>query len=133
MRFTLGLGVAALVIGAGLPLWAHHSHGNYEDTFMDIEGVVKEVHLAGGVTVEKSYLQRPVLADSHSHPVPDGALDLLDHTLARQSPDAIVLERDDRLDAVDEIMDDVRRIRARLARRHLGKPVHGSAAAGSAN
>src|SRR5262245_51800427 len=74
----------------------------------------------GGVTVEKSYLQRPVLADSHSHPVPDGALDLLDHTLARQSPDAIILERDDRLDAVDEIMDDVRRIRARLARRHLG-------------
>ena len=95
-------------------------------------GAVKEVHLAGGVTVEKSYLQRPVLADSHSHPVPDGALDLLDHTLARQSPDAIVLERDDRLDAVDEIMDDVRRIRARLARRHFGA-VNGSAAAGSPN
>jgi hypothetical protein len=96
-------------------------------------GVVKEVHLAGGVTVEKSYLQRPVLADSHSHPVPDGALDLLDHALARQSPDAIILERDDRLDAVDEIMDDVRRIRARLAPRHLGKPVNDSAAAGPPN
>ena len=25
--------------------WAHHSHGNYVDTFMDIQGVVKEVHL----------------------------------------------------------------------------------------
>jgi hypothetical protein len=24
---------------------AHHSHGNYADTFTDIEGVVKEVHL----------------------------------------------------------------------------------------
>jgi len=24
---------------------AHHSHGNYVDTFTDIEGVVKEVHL----------------------------------------------------------------------------------------
>jgi hypothetical protein len=26
-------------------LQAHHSHGNYVDTFTDIEGVVKEVHL----------------------------------------------------------------------------------------
>jgi len=110
----------------------NHGFDAYE--FLDAlpDGLVKEVHLAGGVTVEKSYLQRPVLADSHSHPVPDGALDLLDHTLARQSPDAIVLERDDRLDAVDEIMDDVRRIRARLARRHFGA-VNGSAAAGSPN
>ena len=24
---------------------AHHSHGNYTDTFTDVEGVVKEVHL----------------------------------------------------------------------------------------
>ena len=45
MRFRSSIGVAALVVGAGLPIWAHHSHGNYEDTFMDIEGVVKEVHL----------------------------------------------------------------------------------------
>jgi hypothetical protein len=28
-----------------LSLAAHHSHGAYEDTFMDIQGVVKEVHL----------------------------------------------------------------------------------------
>ena len=46
MRFKSGLGVAAICLaGAALPMWAHHSHGNYEDTFMDIEGVVKEVHL----------------------------------------------------------------------------------------
>jgi len=51
MRFKLSwfismLGTALLcVVGAGLPVWAHHSHGNYEDTFMDIEGVVTEVHL----------------------------------------------------------------------------------------
>lgn len=25
--------------------WAHHSHGAYVDTFMDIQGVVREVHL----------------------------------------------------------------------------------------
>ena len=46
MKFGAGLGVAALcVAGVALPIWAHHSHGQYEDTFMDIEGVVKEVHL----------------------------------------------------------------------------------------
>jgi hypothetical protein len=40
------IGVAAVfVVGGVLPMWAHHSHGNYEDTFMDIEGVVQEVHL----------------------------------------------------------------------------------------
>jgi hypothetical protein len=27
------------------PAAAHHSHGNYVSTFMDIEGVVKQVHL----------------------------------------------------------------------------------------
>jgi hypothetical protein len=29
---------------AVIPASAHHSHGNYADTFMDVEGVVKEVH-----------------------------------------------------------------------------------------
>jgi hypothetical protein len=42
MRFTLGLGLATLVVGAGWPVWAHHSHGNYEDTFMDIYLEVKD-------------------------------------------------------------------------------------------
>jgi len=46
MRFKSILGVAVIcVAGAALPIRAHHSHGNYEDTFMDIAGVVKEVHL----------------------------------------------------------------------------------------
>ena len=49
MRFKSGvliIGVAGIcAVSAALPMWAHHSHGNYEDTFMDIAGVVKEVHL----------------------------------------------------------------------------------------
>jgi hypothetical protein len=46
MRFALGLGLAAMCAAAmALPVWAHHSHGNYVETFMDITGVVKEVHL----------------------------------------------------------------------------------------
>jgi hypothetical protein len=48
MRFKLSLGISVAVLGlAGLalPLWAHHSHGAYEDTFMDLQGTVTEVHL----------------------------------------------------------------------------------------
>ena len=47
MRFKSGLCVVAAICMAvtALPMLAHHSHGNYEDTFMDIQGVVKEVHL----------------------------------------------------------------------------------------
>jgi hypothetical protein len=41
-RLAAGLAVA---IGLTLPAAAHHSHGNYTDTFIDLEGVVKEVHL----------------------------------------------------------------------------------------
>ena len=43
MRVRLTLAVICAVAFA-LPTWAHHSHGNYEDTFTDIEGVVTELH-----------------------------------------------------------------------------------------
>ena len=46
MRFKLGIGLAAIAAGTfAISAWAHHSHGNYVETFMDIQGVVKEVHL----------------------------------------------------------------------------------------
>ena len=46
MRFKLDIGCALIcTVAFALPAWAHHSHGNYVDTFMDVEGVVKEVHL----------------------------------------------------------------------------------------
>jgi hypothetical protein len=46
MRFKSGLGVTAIcLVAVAVPVWAHHSHGNYVDTFMDLTGVVKEVHL----------------------------------------------------------------------------------------
>jgi len=44
VKVSLGaaaIGVTLCVVSAG----AHHSHGAYVDTFMDIQGVVKEVHL----------------------------------------------------------------------------------------
>ena len=44
MRFiALGL-VAICGLALASPAGAHHSHGNYVDTFTDIEGVVKEFH-----------------------------------------------------------------------------------------
>jgi len=46
MRFKLGLSLAAIAVAAfAMSAKAHHSHGAYVDTFMDIQGVVKEVHL----------------------------------------------------------------------------------------
>ena len=42
MRLSL---VAVGIIGFVVAASAHHSHGNYEETFRDIEGVVTELHL----------------------------------------------------------------------------------------
>jgi hypothetical protein len=108
------------------------NHGFDPYTFLDSlpTDAVKEVHVAGGVTLQESFLPQPLLQDTHSHPVPEAALDLLDYALARQAPSAIVLERDDRLEAFDEILDDVARLRARLDRQLEGS--HAEPALGSA-
>lgn len=46
MRFKSGVvPLAICVVSFGLSAWAHHSHGAYVETFMDLQGVVKEVHL----------------------------------------------------------------------------------------
>jgi uncharacterized protein (UPF0276 family) len=108
--------------GAGLLLDVENvflnsrNHGFDPRAFLDEldAGLVQEVHMAGGVTVHDA-AGRPILADSHSHPVPEEALDLLDYALVRHCPQTIILERDDRLDEGEEILDDVARIRARVA------------------
>jgi uncharacterized protein len=94
------------------------NHGYDPFTFLDglPANAVKEVHVAGGITLQESFLPQPFLADSHSHPVPEGALKLLEYALVRHQPATIVLERDDRFDAVEEVLDDVAQIRARLER-----------------
>jgi uncharacterized protein len=125
--------------GAGLLLDVENvflnasNHGFDPYAFLDelSAGLVQEVHMAGGVTVREEASGRPFLADSHSHPVPDAALDLLGYALARHAPATIILERDERLDAVEEILDDVTRIRACVAsarsRKRHGEPAVGSA------
>jgi uncharacterized protein (UPF0276 family) len=110
--------------GAGLLLDVENlylnscNHGLDPHAFLDAlpAGLVQEIHMAGGITVGEDVLNRPFLADSHSHPLPDATLDLLGHVLTRQTPATIVLERDDRLDQAEEILDDVARIRACVTR-----------------
>jgi uncharacterized protein (UPF0276 family) len=133
------LGLICRETGAGILLDVENLHMNGRNHGLDPRafldalpgGSVKEVHLAGGVTLREDVLPEPFFADSHSHPVPDATLDLLDYALARQTPATIVLERDDRLEATDEILADLAQIRARLDRRfgktHVG-PAVGSAA-----
>lgn len=77
-------------------------------------GLVQEVHMAGGIEPLQVSSERTFVPDTHSHPVADAVLDLLEYALSRHSPRTIIVERDERLDEVDEIMDDVARIRARL-------------------
>jgi hypothetical protein len=43
MRFTLSLVICAVAFT--FTASAHHSHGQYEETFKDIQGVVKEIHM----------------------------------------------------------------------------------------
>lgn len=46
MRFKSSIsGMAIGLVAFALSAWAHHSHGAYVETFMDLQGVVKEVHL----------------------------------------------------------------------------------------
>jgi len=44
VRLTSSLALAFVVL-LTLSASAHHSHGQYDETFRDIEGVVKELHL----------------------------------------------------------------------------------------
>jgi len=94
-------------------------------------GLVKEVHLAGGIIVEHDFLAQPYFIDSHSHPVPDEALDLLDYALARHAPANIIIEREGRLEAISELLDDVARVRARLNK--SVRDAHGKSTFGSAS
>jgi uncharacterized protein (UPF0276 family) len=100
---------------------SNHGFDAYE--FLDAlpAGIVHEMHLAGGVSVQDEILGRTLLADSHSQPVPDKTLDLLAYALERQSPASVIIERDERLDRVEELLDDTNRVRACIAATIFGK------------
>ena len=44
VRLAIGSSLLFALCGAAIAT-AHHSHGNYTDTFIDLQGTVKEVHL----------------------------------------------------------------------------------------
>ena len=62
---------------------------------------VIEMHIAGGKKVGD------ILVDTHGHQVVAPVLDLIHHVFTRQSPKYVILERDDRLDQIDEIQVDL--------------------------
>src|SRR5262249_9533535 len=70
------------------------------------EGLVKGIHVAGGIA------HGELMIDSHDRPLPNAVPHLLRHALQRQMPDTIILERDQRLDAFDEVLADVRELKS---------------------
>lgn len=108
---------AGLLLDIENVLLNSRNHGFDPYEFLDslTPGVVKEVHLAGSTSVDEDFLPRPYFVDSHSHPLSDDVLDLMDYALARHAPADIIIERAGRLDAISELLDDVARVRARLA------------------
>jgi uncharacterized protein (UPF0276 family) len=108
------------------------NHGLDPYAFIDAltAGLVKEVHMAGSDIAEHEFLAQPCFVDSHSHPVSEEALDLLEYALAYHTPANIIIEREGRLDAISELLDDVARVRARITR--SVERIDGQSAFGSA-
>ncbi len=88
------------------------NHGYDPYQFLDSlpTGCVKGVHVAGGT------VRDGLLIDTHDQPVPDRVFELLAYLLDRQNPDSIILERDQNLDRVDEVFQDVTRLRETITR-----------------
>jgi hypothetical protein len=72
---------------------------------------VAYVHMGGGYESETD----GVYHDTHSHPVPDGALDLLAHLASIAEPPGVMLERDDDFPDAAGVAAELARIRAALA------------------
>lgn len=68
------------------------------------------VHIAGGITRQRLY------HDTHAHPTPAGALDLLEQLCARVRPAAVLLERDDHFPADTELRAELDAIAAAIER-----------------
>ena len=99
------------------------NHGVDPVAFIDAlpPGIVRSIHLAGGIR------EGSVHIDSHNRPVGDDVLQLLARTLERQVPDAIIVERDDGLEAFEEVLGDCRRVRSVVAALGLSAPIATSA------
>lgn len=69
------------------------------------KGIVAAAHVAGGTILNG------VQVDSHDQPISEDTLGLLKELLRLQRPGSVIVERDQGLEDVREVLDDVRRIR----------------------
>lgn len=44
-KAAFALAVVVLTAPSVTPVWAHHAHGNYTQTYVDLQGKVTEVHI----------------------------------------------------------------------------------------
>ena len=84
-------------------------------------GRLAYVHIAGGVTRDRLY------HDTHAHPTPRGALDLLEQLCARVQPRAVLLERDDHFPAEVELRAELDAIAAAIERGARRRSLQGEA------
>ena len=69
-------------------------------------GIVRAAHVAGGTLLDGVHV------DSHDQPVSEDTLALLKDLLTVQRPECVIIERDQEIDDVKEVLEDVRRVRA---------------------
>ena len=84
---------------------------------------VAYVHVGGGYESERD----GVYHDTHSHPVPDGALDLLTRLAEMTEPPGVMLERDDDFPDEAGVVAEVDRIRRALAAGRARRLAHSHA------
>lgn len=99
-----------------------HNHGLDADAFIDAlpPRSVRALHLAGGTS------DGNLRIDSHSRPVSEHVWALLARVLKTQSPDAIIVERDDDLARFSDVIEDCRSARVIVARHRADDRQHGA-------
>jgi len=112
--------------GADLLLDLHNLHANAVSFGLEEEGFlgripmqrVREIHLAGGRLVpEPGRSPGSRVLDDHLHAVPEAVFTLLESVAARApQPLTVILERDGCFPPIEELLDEVSRARACVAR-----------------
>jgi uncharacterized protein len=111
LRHVLGTSGSSLLLDLENLRINSANHGFDADRFLAElpAGLVKGVHVAGGGEFHDMAI------DSHDRATSDETLALLPAVLARNDLDTIIVERDQNLDDLGELLDDVRRVRQVLA------------------
>jgi uncharacterized protein (UPF0276 family) len=94
------------------------NHGLDAHAFIDAlpPRVVRAMHVAGGIS------EGDLRIDSHSRPVSDDVWALLERVLRTQSPDVLIVERDDDLGHFADVIEDCRRARRVVSGHQWGDP-----------